>query len=469
MKGGTNSEKKEKNRGNAVDMTSGPIVGPLIRFILPLIGGGVFQQLYNTVDFIFIGNVLNKTSAAAVGAGSTLIYCSIGLFSGISVGTSVVTAQAVGANNRERTEKALHTSVAFSLWGGIAMMAAGLLLAPLILEGLRTPETAMPEAVLYFRVYMLSVPAMILYNTCSGALRAIGDSKTPFHILVFCGFVNVAMDAFFLLVVPWGVAGVAAATLISQGLSAVLILFALKKKGGPLRLEAKKIAVDRRVLKDILRIGLPTGIQTVFITFSNIIVQYHINFFGETAVAAFAAYYKAENFIYLPILAFGQAATTFAGQNAGAGELARIRRGSHIIAALCVFITAAVAGGILLFPDTVFRWFIKDGSVIADAVLIASVSFPFYWLNAFVEVYGGAVRGMGYALTPMVIVITCICLFRVVLLSVFAKTVYTLEAVASVYPLSWGAAALFLTVTFIVVLRKNIAARSAKSAQSISK
>ena len=441
---------KEKKR--TIDMTSGPLLKPLLLFILPLIGSGIFQQLYNTVDFIFIGNLLNKTAAAAVGAGSTLTFCFIGLFSGIAAGTTVVIANAFGAGNKEKVDKALHTSVAFSLWGGCAIMVTGLLLAPTILTLLNTPEAAIPEAVVYFRIYMLSIPAMILYNTCSGALRAVGDSKTPFRILVLCGFVNVAMDAIFLIVVPWGVAGVAFATLISQGLSAVLILLTLRRKGKTLFMER----IDGAVLKNILRIGLPSGIQTILITVSNIVIQYHINGLGETAVAAFATYYRLENFLYLPILAFGQAATTFVGQNTGAGEYGRVRRGSHFVALFCVLITVVFAAGIMLFPETVFGWFMKDQSVVADAMIIGAVAFPFYWLNTFIEVYGGSVRGMGYGLTPMIIVIINLCLLRIVLLSVFDAVYHSLEAIASVYPISWGATSLCLIVAFAVVLRREM-------------
>ena len=445
---------QKPRNGRNVDMTSGPITGPLILFILPLLGSGIFQQLYNTVDFIFIGNILNKTAAAAVGASSTLIYCTIGLFLGISVGTSVVISQAFGANDAAKADKALHTSVAFGLIGGVALSILAIVFAPQILRVLNTPDSVIPSATTYMRIYMLSVPASVLYNMCSGAVRAIGDSVTPFRILAACGVVNVALDTFFLIVIPLGVAGVAWATLISQLLSVVLIIISLRRKDGVLYLRLSGIAIDLFTLKNVLHIGLPTGIQTVLITVSNILVQYYVNGFGEIAVAAFATYYKLENFVFLPILAFGQAATAFSGQNTGAGQYFRIRKGSNILLLLCAAVTIAITGGILMFPDTVFRWFMRDPEVVRCAITIASVSFPFYWLYSFIEVYGGSVRGMGYSIISMLIIVSNICVLRVALLAVLSVTPGTVRAVAAVYPMTWGGAAVCFIAAFLWIIGK---------------
>ena len=436
-------------------MTTGPIVGPLLLFILPIIGSSIFQQLYNTVDFIFIGNVLDRTAAAAVGASSALVYCCIGLFSGISVGTSVIIAQAIGARDDERADRVLHTSAAFAPLGGILLSILTIVFAFGILRLLNTPASVIPDAVIYMRIYMLSAPAMIFYNMCAGALRATGDSETPFRILVVCGLVNVAADALFLIVIPMGVAGVALATLLSQVLSAVLAVAALRKQNGRLRLRANRIHIDPEVLRQILRIGLPAGLQALVITVSNVIVQYYINAFGETDIAAFATYYKVENFIYLPIMAFGQAATTFAGQNTGAGQLRRVRNGSNITLLLCIAVTVFLSGLILLFPKTVFGWFMKDHDVVKSAVLIAFVSFPFYWLYAFLEVYGGALRGTGNSIGPMVIIISNVCVLRIALLAIFSKTIGTLRSIAAVYPITWGGAALCFAVAFSLTMLRT--------------
>ena len=442
-------------KAQTLDMTQGPLARPLLAFILPMIGSSIFQQLYNTVDFMFVGNLMNSTAAAAVGASSTLITCTIGLFSGISVGTSVVAAQAIGARNIQRAEKALHSSVLFGIIGGILITILGFLFAPGILRLLRTPETVIPQAVTYLRIYILSVPMLVFYNMVSGGMRTYGDTRTPFLLLVICGFMNVAMDALFIIVIPLGVAGVSIATCITQTLSAVLVGCFASREGRPLRLSFRKLHIDGDILRSVLFIGLPTGIQTIIITFSNVMVQYYINDFGETAVAAFASYYKVENFIYLPIVAFGQAATTFSGQNTGAGQFRRLRRGSILIAGVAAVVVACIAGLILLFPRTVFTWFMKDQKVVTDALRIAMISFPFYWVYPILEVFGGSVRGMGYSIHSMVIIIMSLCVIRVSLLAVFTRVFHTIESIGSVYPITWAVAAVCFVITFFLLVEKK--------------
>jgi len=440
-----------------IDMTSGPLLRPLIAFILPMIGSSIFQQLYNTVDFLFVGNFLDKTAAAAVGASATLISITIGLFSGISVGTSVVAAQAIGAKDIERGERALHTSVTFGLIGGAALAVLGILFAPGILRLLRTPETVMPQAVTYIRIYLISVPMVVFYNMTSGGMRAYGDSRSPFLVLVCCGVLNVVLDALFIVWIPLGVAGVALATAITQTLSALLVGFLASRRHCILRLQLRRLGIDGHMLGSVLRIGLPTGLQTIVVTFSNVMVQYYINDFGETAVAAFATYYKVENFIYLPIMAFGQASTTFAGQNTGAGQYRRILRGTTATA----LIGAAVVGVLVIifmtFPETIVTWFMKDQDVVANALRIAMVSFPFYWIYPILEVTGGALRGMGKAIGSMIVIIANLCVLRVALLAVFSATVHTIESLASVYPITWATAALSFVIFFALVMRRRCA------------
>ena len=451
------TESKEQKRKNQnIDMTSGPIVGPLVMFILPLIGGSLFQQLYNTVDFLYVGNFLDKTAAAAVGASSTLITCIIGLFTGISVGTSVIAAQAIGARDPQRASKALHTSVTFGLVGGVVLLTCGIIFAPGILRLLRTPEEVMPQAVIYIRLYLLSVPMLVFYNMVSGGMRAYGDSRTPFRVLVICGLLNVVMDGLFIVVIPLGVAGVGVATAITQSLSAFLIGYYASRPGCTLRLSLREMGIDWKMLRSVLRIGLPTGIQTIIITFSNIMVQYYINDFGQTAVAAFATYYKVETLIYLPIVAFGQASTTFAGQNVGAGNYRRLRRGTMIITGIGVAITVCIAGAILMAPRTVFTWFMKDPEVVTDALRIAMISFPLYWLYPILEVNGGAVRGMGHTFPSMVTVIANMCILRVTLLAVFSRVFHTIESLGSCYPITWATAAVSFVVLFLVIVNREI-------------
>ena len=443
-------------RSRTIDMTKGPIFGPLVRFMLPLIGGSIFQQLYNTVDFIFVGNCLDQTAAAAVGASATLITCTIGLFSGISVGTSVVAAQAIGAGNRERAEKALHSSVTFGLVGGLLLMTLGILFAPALLRLLRTPETVIPQAVTYIRIYLISIPMLIFYNMASGGLRSYGDSRSPFLVLVICGLLNVVLDAVFIVWIPMGVAGVAIATTITQSLSAILVAILASRKDNVLRLSARKLGIDFRVLGNVLRIGLPTGIQTVIVTFSNVMVQYYINDFGETAVAAFATYYKVENFIYLPIMAFGQASTTFAGQNTGAGQYRRILRGTVIQAVFGAAVVGVLVIIFVSFPRSIVSLLMKDQNVVTHTLMIALVSFPFYSVYPILEITGGALRGMGKALTSMIVIILNQCVLRIALLAVFTAKFHTIRSLAAVYPITWAGAALCFVVIFAFEMRKRL-------------
>ena len=443
-------------RGQAIDMTRGPLAGPLVRFILPLIGSSIFQQLYNTVDFLFVGNFLDKTAAAAVGASATLITCTIGLFSGISVGTSVVASQAVGAKDVDRAEKAVHSSVLFGLVGGLLILALGLAFSPALLRVLRTPEEVMPQALTYLRIYLLSVPMLIFYNMVSGGMRTYGDTRTPFLVLVVCGILNVGLDALFIVWIPLGVAGVAIATTITQSLSALLIGWFASRPGRMLRLSAKKLHMDWGILKAVLFVGLPTGVQTVIITVSNVMVQYYINDFGETAVAAFATYYKVENFVYLPIMAFGQAATTFAGQNTGAGQFRRLRKGIVFITLASSVLVGCLAGTVLLFPRAIFGLFMKDAEVVTNALKIVMISYPFYWVYPFLEMPGGAVRGMGYSIHSMVLVILNLCVIRVSLLAVFSRTYHTIESLGSVYPITWATAAVCFVALFTILITKKI-------------
>ena len=431
------------------------MIKPLVLFTLPLIGSSIFQQLYNTADYFFVGNFLGTTAAAAVGASSSLISCVIGLFSGISLGTNVVGAKYIGAKEKEKANHVMHSSFAFGIYGGILLAVVAILLAPYILRVLNTPESVIPDATLYIRFYLLSLPMMILYNMGSGALRACGDSKTPFYILVLCGFVNVVADAIFIVVIPLGVVGVAAATAASQGLSAILVLIALLKEGRPIRFSFKKLKVDWEVLKQVLWIGLPSGLQSILITFSNVIVQYYINAFGEVSVAAFATYYKVENFIYLPIMAFGQAATTFTAQNMGAGQYKRIRKGIPVIAGFGAGVVVCIAVIMLAFPEQIFGLFIKDMDVVKNALRIAGVSFPFYWIYPIMEVTSSSVRGMGYSISSLIAILLNICALRIMLLAIFSKIFPSLEALASVYPITWACSAICFSIMFAVIIQKK--------------
>ena len=442
---------KKKN----IDMTQGPIVIPMILFALPMIGGSLCQLLYNTVDFIYVGNFVSSTAAGAVGASSSLITCLVGFFTGISVGSSVIIGRAIGAKDNERAERTLHTGVTFGIIFGIILLLVALFLAPSILRLLNTPETIIPQAVLYMRIYMVGLPFNIVYNMSTSGMRACGDSRTPFLILLICGILNVFWDALFVLIIPLGIAGVGIATVLSNVVSCIMAVFFTTRKGMMLRLHARKLGIDGGLLKEILHIGLPAAVQSIVITFSNVIVQYHINAFGETAVAAFSTYYKVENLIYIPIMAFGHCSTTFSSQNVGAKQYRRIRKGTLLIILIGVIVTLCIAGIILKFPNAVFSFFMKDASVVEVALMLAMVSFPFYWVYVFLEGFGGSVRAMGYSITSMIITIANVCALRITLLRIFSTTFNTVRSLAFVYPITWATSAACFAVAFIIVLRKR--------------
>lgn len=271
--------------------------------------------MYGTVDLLFVGNYLGKNDAAAVGASSILVTCLIGLFTGISVGAGVVTAQFSGAGKEDKVVLCLENGLVLGMAGGISLTALGLLLSKQALIWLNTPEVILEHALLYIRIYIFSIPGMILYNMSAGILRAVGDSKTPFYVLAAGGCLNICMDALFIAALRWGVAGAALATMISQSFTAVVLMVRLFVQYG---LRKVRWQINRDILRRMLKVGFPLGLQSMLLTLSDLFVQYFINGFGEDTMAAFTVYFKVENLIYLPIMAFGQAMVTFTGQNIGA-------------------------------------------------------------------------------------------------------------------------------------------------------
>ena len=427
---------------NKKDLTSGPIGKKLLFFALPLLGTGIVQQLYNVVDLLFVGHLLGTDATAAVGASSLIVTCLVGFFTGLSVGVSVIVSNAVGEGNPDRIQKTVHTALGLSLIGGAVVSVIGIALSPYFLNWLNTPQGAYDEAVAYIRVYFLSMIPLFIYNMNSGIIRAFGNSKTPLLYQAAGGIVNILADWLALCVFNMGVAGVAWATVISQLASGICTMAYLHSREGVWKLELKKITVDPIVLKVIFRIGVPAGIQSMVITLSNLIVQYGINSLGVNETAAFALYGKIEMFIYLPIVAFGQAVTVFAGQNAGARKFDRVRAGVRRCIMMSAAFAVCMAAVIIIFGDFFFGLFSEDPDVIECGIRMIRVTFPFYWLYSFLETYADAIRGVGKSLPPMAIIMANICGLRTILLFIFLNIWGTLEGVAFVYPCAWFGAAL---------------------------
>ena len=430
------------------DLTSGPAGRQLLLFALPLLGSSLIQQLYNTVDLFFVGNLLGKDSMAAVGASSLLTSCMVGFFTGLAVGTGVIMAQAQGEKNSKKIRQIVHTAMGISFAGSVLLTILGLLLSRPILLLMHTPAGILEEGLLYIRIYLLSMLPLFLYNMNSGIIRARGDSRTPMFLQLLGASLNIVLDWISMGILGMGVEGAAWATLISQAAAALGTLVYLMRQKDAYHLYWSRIRITSGVLKAVLRIGIPAGLQNLVITISNIFVQTAINHQGVVAITAFTAYFKVELILYLPIVAFGQAVTTFTGQNYGAEKTDRIRKGIRAGLLIGMIYTALMAMLMLALGQTAFGLFNQDPAVIAVGQRIIRVTFPFYWLYAILEMHGDALRGIGQSVTPMVLILFCMCVLRTGMLFLFQQIWGTLEAVAAVYPCAWLAGAVCLVLAW---------------------
>lgn len=420
------------------NLTEGKITKQLIWFALPFLGSSLIQQLYNTVDLMFVGRLLGKEASAAVGAGGLLITCILGLFTGLSVGVGVVTASAFGGKKYDEVKKTVHTAASLSLIGGIVMAFFGIWLAPEFLGLMNVPADILPMAVGYIRIYFLSLLSIIGYNMSAGILRALGDSRSPMLYQLWGGIANIFGNALFICVLKWGVNGAAAATFLSQSVAAVLTIRHVCKLDDRYRLRFRELCLEPGICRQIIFIGFPAAVQAMVITLSNLIIQSCINSLGVDNIAAFTTYFKVENFVYLPILAFGQANTTFTSQNIGAGYLKRAQKGTVITMGLGICVTVTISMLLLIFHDFAFGLFTEDGTVLELAYSIAGITFPLYFLYVFLEVLSAAIRGAGKSIPPMIIILINSCLVRVAALQIIMNIQPTVTGVAVVYPLTWA-------------------------------
>ncbi len=435
-------------------LTEGIIWKQLLLFALPLLGSSFIQQLYNTVDLLFAGNLIGTDATAAVGASSLVITCLVGFFTGLSVGTGVIIANRAGSGEWDDVNRTIHTAMGLSLLGGALLTVLGIALSRPVLTLMGTPAEILDSAVSYVRIYFLSMIPLVIYNMNAGIIRSIGNSRIPLLIQSVGGVTNVLADFVSIYYLHMGVEGVAWATMLSQGIAAVLSMLFLMRRGERYRLGWRKIRIEGSILNRILRMGVPAGLQSMVITLSNVFVQYKINGFGVDAIAAFSVYFKVELLIYLPIVAFGQAMTTFAGQNMGAGKVDRVQKGVKACIGMGVIYAVASAMLLLYLGEGVFALFDRDAAVIACGLRIIRITFPLYWLYVVLEVLADAIRGIGRSLPPMEIILSTICGFRTVLLIIFTSLWDSIEAVAAVYPAAWFMAALCLAIYW----KKNVPA-----------
>lgn len=428
-------------------MTEGAIWKKILLFSIPLILGNLFQQLYNTVDSIIVGNYIGSHALAAVGSGSSFINLLIGFCVGASAGAGVVISQAYGAQDKDRLHKAVHTTIAIAIAAGAVVTILGVLLAPMVMNVMNTPTEIYEDAVAYLRVYFGGMLFSVVYNLAAGILNAVGNSKRSLIYLMIAAFSNIILDLFFVVVLKMGVVGVALATDISQFLSCVFIIGYLMKANEVYKLRLREVKFYKGLVSKIIKIGLPTGIQNIVIALSNVIIQSGINSFGAVVMAGFTSYVKIDGFNFLPLMSFSMAATTFTGQNIGAGKIDRVKKGMKV--SLAMGIGYAMATGVLLFNLAPYAMgiFTKDPEVVACGVYLMKFFCPFYWILAFIHVMAGTIRGTGKTLPPMIIILVSLCLFRIVWIATVVPRIGELYGLVMVYPLSFVVGAI-LTILY---------------------
>lgn len=426
-------------------MTEGPIWQRIVFFAVPLFFGNLFQQLYNTADSLIVGKFLGDTALAAVSSSGSLILLLVGFFNGIATGGGVVVARYYGAQDGDRVKRTVHTLVAFGIAAGIGLTVIGVLLAPQILILMGTPANVLPQSTAYFRIYFLGSVAFVLYNVFVGILQAVGDSRHPLIYLVVSSLVNVCLDLLFVAGFHWGVWAAALATVISQCVSALLCLIHLLRAQNEVRLHPREIGFDPVMFRQVISNGLPAGVQTSIISLANVVVQSNINAFGSSAMAGCGAYSKIEGFGFLPITCFSLALTTFIGQNLGAGQTERARKGARFGVLCSVTIAECIGALIWLLAPVLIGAFNDTGDVISYGVAQARTVTLFYCLLAFSHCMAGILRGAGRASVPMFVMLGCWCVFRILYITAAVALVPSIRMVFWAYPITWTlSSAIFL-------------------------
>ncbi len=438
-----------KDASRMVDMTQGSIWRHMVKFAVPVLLGNLFQQFYNTFDSIVVGRFAGKEALAAVASSGNLIFMMNAFFIGLTMGAGVIISRWFGGKDDERLEAAIHTDVAFGCLCGILLTVVGVLFTPQILIWMSTPENVLPLSTLYFRIFFAGSLASVLYNTFTGILRAIGDSRTPLLFLIFASVTNIALDLLFVGAFRWGVAGAAGATVISQVLSAVLCGIRLMRMEGACRLNLRRVRFDRIQLRLVANQGIPTGLQNSIIAIANVVVQSNINSFGDTVMAGQGAYSKVEGFAFLPITAFGMAMTTFIGQNLGAGNYERAKKGARF-GVLCSIVLAEIIGVLIycLAPYAV-KLFNDDPSVVDIGTQAAHTEALFFFALAMAHGISAVMRGVGKAKIPMYTMLGCWCLLRVAYITVMLRYFKDMLVIFTAYPLTWMCSCVIFIICYL--------------------
>ena len=433
-------EEKKKSRL----MTEGSIWKSILLFSVPLILGNLLQQLYNTADSIIVGNFVGSNALAAVGSSGSPIFLLIGFSQGIAVGAGVVVAQYLGAKDREDAQRAVHTALALAVLLGLILTIGGILVSRALLTAMDTPAEVLEDAVTYIQIYFGGVLFSVVYNMAAGILNAAGNSQRSLLYLGIASGTNILLDLVLIAGLRMGVAGAAIATDISQLVSCVLALRFLMQVQDDYRVTAREIRVHGKMAVRIIKVGLPTGIQNMVISLSNILVQASVNGYGAAAMAGFAAYMKVDGFNILPIMSFSMAATTFVGQNFGAGKLDRVKKSLWVTLGMGVVYTILTGVLLLAFQDPIMHLFTHEEDVVAFGCTAMHYFCPFYWELSILHGLAGTVRGTGKTIPPMVVLLVSLCVFRIGWIQWVLPFFSSIDGIFLLYPVSWGLGALMM-------------------------
>lgn len=429
-------------------MTEGKISRAIILFALPIFLGNLFQQLYNVVDSLVVGNVLGKEALAAVTSTGSLIFLIIGFIGGIFMGSGVIVSRYFGGERYEKMSTAIHTTIAFAFFAGLFVTVVGMVGTPLFLRLVGTPEDVMPDAIEYLRIYFAGGLGIVFYNACVGIFQATGDSRRPLYYLITAAVTNVVLDIVFVAFIGMGVGGAALATVISQFLSAGLAFTKLMRVDGPHRIELKKILIVFPTLRLLLQMGIPSGVQNSVIAFANVIVQSNINAFGSVAMAGSGAYTKLEGFAFLPITSFSMALTTFVGQNLGAKKYDRVREGSRFGIISGVIFAELIGILIWIFAPQLISIFNTQPEVVAIGVERARIISLFFFFLALSNLLSGVLRGLGKTKIPMFVMLLTWCVIRIAYVTIMISFIPDIRVVFWAYPITWALSSLIFVVYY---------------------
>ncbi len=421
----------------------------MLLFALPVFLGNVFQQLYNAFDAWCVGNYIGDDALAAVSSSGSLIFMMVSFFNGLAMGAGVVIARTFGAKHYDSMRKSIHTAIAFGIVTGAILTVAGVALTPTILRWMGTPDEVLPQSIAYFRYYFYGAIFIVMYNIFVGILHAVGDSKHPLYYLIFSTFVNIALDMLFVAVLGLGVGSAAIATTISQGFSALLCFLHLLRVDAPYKISIREIRFHKESFFEIVRYGIPSGVQNSVIALANVVVQSNINSFGKAAMAGCGSYSKLEGFAFLPVTCFTQALSTFVGQNLGAGQYDRVKKGIAFGVA-CSCIMAQLIGALAyFFAPQLIGFFSETQEAIGYGTQHMRTICLFYFLLAFSHCIASVMRGAGKATVPMFTMLACWCIFRVTYISIAVKLVNRLTTVSWAYPITWTLSSIIFLIYFL--------------------